>query len=190
MLRILLVALFTIWIVEARAAQPVPLADETALRSIIAKYAMRVANGPGVTPPEVWWRYVDDEMSDILTERARNLLKAFKTYRRTLSSPWPGEIQVLGVKRLDGVTYKVAARHYETTNVSSGKTQDIAYYPTDFVLKNVGGTYRIDDIVQGERVEVVQDDPRTLAEFEIVRLPPSGTQTGSSAESVGRFRLR
>jgi hypothetical protein len=154
MLRVLLVTLLTISIVEAGVAQPAAAADETALRSIIAKYAMKVANGPGEAPLEVWWRYVDDQMSDILIERARNLLKASKTYRRTLSSPRPGEIQVLGVKRLDRVTYRAAARHYETTNVSSGKTQNIAYYPTDFILKDVGGTYRIDDIVQGERVEI------------------------------------
>jgi hypothetical protein len=157
MLRTLVVTLFTISIVGPRVVQPTATADEMALRSIIAKYAMKVANGPGVVPPEDWWRYVDDEMSDILTEQARNLLKAFRTYRRTLSSPWPGEIQVLSVKRLDRGTYKVATRHYEATNVSSGKIQNIAYYPTDFVLKNFGGTYRIDDIAQGERVEIVQD---------------------------------
>jgi hypothetical protein len=141
MLRILLATLFSMSIGEARVVQTVANADEAAMRSVIAQYGVKVANGPGEAPPEVWWRYVDDQMSDILTEHARkNLLKTSKTYRRTLSSPWPGAIQVLSIKRLDRVTYAAAARHYETANVSLGKIRNIAYYSTDFVLKDVGGT--------------------------------------------------
>jgi hypothetical protein len=122
--------------------------DINAIYQVVGEFGARLEDVDLSTPRQNILTALYFNLKRLITDR---LYQEFaqdtsKIPGRNASSPWPEQIAIVSLQKLDGKSYTVNGKIILMTSVEMARVGNAGETPVTLTLKNVNGTWLIDDV--------------------------------------------